>query len=849
LRIVLNLRGQGVVMRVRGSVGCGAAALLCWLVAAPVVAQSGTLAVQPAVQPAAAPESTGGIVGRVSAETTGEGLGGALIEVREASARVTADNAGRFRLDGLRPGRYTLAVSLLGRSQGTSRVDVVSGQVVQVEIALGLAPVMLEALSVKLERTEMVGGRLTRIPGSAHVLGAERVTGQKLAFDDVQTLLRQVPGVNVSDEEGFGRRPNIGMRGTGVGRSAKVTVMEDGVLSAPAPYTAPAAYLFPVTGRMESIEVRKGSSQVRYGPWSTGGAVNLVSSAVPASLQGLVDVTGGAHGTGKVRARVGSTHGRFGWLAETYQLRTDGFKQLDGGGDTGFDVQDYLLKLRLSSAPEARLYQDVELKLARTDEASRETYLGLADADFARTPLRRYAATAVDRLDTDARQYSLRHFIRPFAGLDLTTTLYRNEFARTWYKLDRMDTGSLGAVLSDPSLASSLDVLRGATSADNALLVRANARDYLSQGAQTVLGVQFDLVGVHSLEFGARYHRDSEDRFQHDDAYAMRNGVMVLTRAGAPGTQDNRMGEATALALFAEDRITLGGWTVSPGVRYENIAFTTTAWEKGDASRSQVVGEGENRVRVVVPGIGVTRVIGRRGQLFGGVHRGFGPPGAGADADAKPESSVNYELGGRLEAAGTSVQVAGFHNDYTNMLGRATLASGTDGTNELFNGGAVVSKGLEASADYDAAHGRGWGVRLPLRAAYTYTDATFRSAFQSGFGEWGAVAVGDELPYLPKHQGSASLGVEAPRWRADLTALSTGAMRTRAGSGDLEPAHSTDGFTVLNVSAELGVNSWTRVFAGVQNLTDASYVAARRPFGARPGLPRTVTLGVKATLR
>jgi Fe(3+) dicitrate transport protein len=54
---------------------------------------------------------------------------------------------------------------------------------------------------------------------------------------------------------------------------------------------------------------------------------------------------------------------------------------------------------------------------------------------------------------------------------------------------------------------------------------------------------------------------------------------------------------------------------------------------------------------------------------------------------------------------------------------------------------------------------------------------------------------------------------------------------------------------VLNLTAEYGVNSWTRLFAGVQNVTDETYVVARRPFGARPGLPRTVTAGMKATLR
>jgi Fe(3+) dicitrate transport protein len=798
---------------------------------------------------AAAAPLAGGIMGQVVAERTGEPLAGAVVEVREVMSRVTADMAGRFRLDGLRPGRYTVDVSLLGRAGATQRIDVEAGRFVQLQVELALAPVMLEALQVKLDRTAMVSGQLTRIPGSAHVVTTERMQSQKLAFDDVHALLRQVPGVNVSDEEGHGRRPNIGMRGTGVGRSAKIAVMEDGVLAAPAPYSAPAAYLFPVVGRMESIEVRKGSSQVKYGPWTTGGALNLVSASIPATFSGVMDVAGGEDGNRKLHVRAGATHGQFGWMAETYQLQTDGFKRLDTGGRTGFELQDYVMKLRLASGDQARRYQDVEFKVARTTEASRETYLGLAESDFRSTPLRRYAATELDRLDTEATQFSLRHFVRPFANVDVATVAYHNLFSRGWYKLDRMAGASLSAVLTDPARSEQLAVLRGANSADDALLIRLNARDYVSQGVQSVVGLQFELLGTHMLELGARYHRDSEDRFQHDDAFRMENGRMVLTKAGAPGSQDNRMGEARAVSLFVQDRITAGAWTFTPGVRYEDIALTQTVWARGDAARSTVDRVMESTVTVLVPGIGVTRLVGRSGQLYAGVHRGFGPPGPGADEQTRPESSVNYEFGGRLEASGLSAQLTGFWNDYTNILGKATLASGEAGGGELFNGGSVLVSGVEASAEMDVARGRGWGVRVPLRGAYTYTDGRFRSAFQSSFGEWGNVEDGDELPYLPRHQGSMSIGVDAPRWRTELAAISSAAMRTRAGSGTLETEYSTDAFTVFNVTGEVVVNEWSRVFASVQNLTDEMYVVARRPAGARPGLPRTFTLGVRATLR
>ena len=97
--------------------------------------------------------------------------------------------------------------------------------------------------------------------GSAYYISPEEI--RRLGYTDINRMLKAVPGVNMYEEDGFGLRPNISLRGTKAERSERISIMEDGVLAAPAPYSAPAAYYFPNVARMEAIEVLKGSSQVR----------------------------------------------------------------------------------------------------------------------------------------------------------------------------------------------------------------------------------------------------------------------------------------------------------------------------------------------------------------------------------------------------------------------------------------------------------------------------------------------------------------------------------------------------------------------------------------------------------
>jgi Fe(3+) dicitrate transport protein len=489
------------------------------------------------------------------------------------------------------------------------------------------------------------------------------------------------------------------------------------------------------------------------------------------------------------------------------------------------------------------------VKVGLQGQAADETYLGLTESDFRRTPLLRYAASAEDRLTTSHDQLQARYFVQTGARTDLVVTAYRNRFHRNWYKLQTVLGRGLPGVLADPEAhAEAFGVLRGAASADDALVVRANNRGYDSRGVQAVVGLRTRSDGVRqSLEVGVRHHRDSEDRLQWEDGYRMTPGGMVITSRGSPGSQENRYARAHAWALFVQNEIRAGRWSFVPGVRWETIQFTRSDWDRADADRNGAPLVRENSVSALIPGAGVTWEWTPRLHLFGGIHRGFGPPGPGADRATREEESLNYEAGLRLRQATVGLDLTAFLSDYDNILGRATLATGEDGSGDLFNGGAVETYGVEMAADLELGRILNLPVRVPARGSYTFTRGVFRSSFVSPYGPWGEVRAGDRLPYLPEHTWSGSLGLDEGAWELSLEWNGASAMRTEAGQGAIPEGTGADRHHLFHLNAAYDLGARGTIYGGIQNLTDRTHVVSRRPAGARPGLPRTAFVGYRVT--
>jgi Fe(3+) dicitrate transport protein len=323
----------------------------------------------------------GTVSGTVTHAATGAPIPGANVTLEGTLTGAATDAEGDFRIAGVRPGPYTVVASALGYRTERVRVVVRAGETVSVALPLAERAVDIGEVVVTARESLTGGpGGIRDLPGSAHYVGVEQLRTH--ADTDVMRVLREIPGVNIQEEDGYGLRPNIGLRGVGTERTEKVTVMEDGVLVAPAPYAAPAAYYFPTVGRMHGVEVRKGASQVKYGPYTTAGALNLLSTPIPSEFSGYAEGFVGENEARNVHLHVGNSYRNVGFLLETYQANVAGFKEIFplDDLDTGFDKGDYLAKVRVNTNPTAPVYQALELKLSRTDEVSRETYLGLPAA-------------------------------------------------------------------------------------------------------------------------------------------------------------------------------------------------------------------------------------------------------------------------------------------------------------------------------------------------------------------------------------------------------------------------------------------------------------------------------------
>ena len=710
------------------------------------------------------------------------------------------------------------------------------------------------AEDVSIEVVEIIGSQedAKEIAGSASVITEEEL--EVYEYTDIHKILSNVPGVNFRPEEGYGLRPNISIRGTYADRSGKVTLMEDGVLIAPAPYSASSAYYFPTAGRIAGVEVLKGPAAITQGPYTVGGAINLISTPIADETGGLINQEIGQDGTSRTHLHYSVVGTNSAVLIESHMWETDGFDSIKGSNaDTGFDKDDVVLKLRLNSDPSADgVYHEFNFKYQDSDESSDQTYVGLADADFKRDAHARYGLSAFDNMENSHETTSF-NYIADFGNLELSATMYENDFARNWFKVDKIDNNKVYGhgnginniiAAANAGAATASAILNGTNLQAVQIKLKNNNRAYSSEG--TDLKLQYN-TDNQSLTIGYRDTEDSEDRFQVYATTDWMNGNLGdLTVGSDPGySSNNRLTTAEATAFYINEEVYFGALTV-------NLGFSSEEWTISqeryiDAARSAISTENGYPKKLAdsnnsLMGFGATYDMNDTTQLFFGFHEGFTPTGGGAD----PEEADNTEIGVRYAKDEMYLEAVYFDTDYQNMFGECTASGGANGSCEIgdsFNAGEASISGFELVAKTEMVDES--GTKYPLSMVYTSTDASFNNTFESDF--WGSVTSGMDIPDLPDSQLALQAGF------ATQTGLRGSATYYAYGStcsvASCAAGTSVDSYNVIDASLTKLVNDQLAVYMVVENITDEIDVVARAPKnGARAQKPRSFTVGVRYRL-
>ena len=703
----------------------------------------------------------------------------------------------------------------------------------------------------------VVGGddQVFQLTGSAAYVSAEefRSRGQT----NLARIAAKVPSVFVRDEDGYGNFPNIALRGVDGTRSSKVTLMEDGILTSPSPYSAPAAYYAPKASRMSAIEFLKGSSQVKYGPHTTGGAVNFLSTPIPADGENnfFSRSTFGTDQTFFNQTWYGDTQstdaGTFGYLLELHAMTSEGFRDIDGTSkDSGFDLIEPMLKLFYE--PNTDLKQRFEAKVGYTDFDANESYGGITVTDLRRDPNRRYSSTQFDHHTAEHFRTYLKWIAEPSDALRIESAVYFNSFERSWDKLDGLRGAGLRTNVAEALLhAPSLAVLQGTGSGD--IFTRDAFRDHESYGWQNQANFRFDTGSVsHDLAVGLRLHYDRAGGTNQQIFYTS-NGTGGFGPAAPGAIGSAGLQEVFATALYLEDEIKIGALTLRPGIRYEHLELENTTAAGVNTSGDE---------QLLMGGLGATYDFDAENSLFGGIYRGQSPANpSGYLTGTDSEESLGFEIGYRHRKDALRTELVAFYTDYDNLI--APQFDVVGGLSPSRNAGAAEAWGLESLVEYDLGQAMGASYGLPVYISATYTQAEFKDInglLANTAGLFSGAQSGSQLPYLPDWKLAAGISYITEKWGINLDASFTTSTWGTGYNDDVRIDNLTglpgnpsavdgkiDSLSLIDLTGHYQLNENLKLVGGIQNIFDTRKIVSRAPLGPRANAPRMIFAGVEAT--
>lgn len=631
-------------------------------------------------------------------------------------------------------------------------------------------------------------------PGARDVVRREEF--ERSGATSAREVLDRMPGVNAPMNNGTGSHDmalNFGIRGLNPRLATRSTVLMDGIPVPFAPYGQPQLSFAPISmGNMDAVDVVRGGGAVRYGPQNVGGIVNFVTRAIPeeatfkAGMQNQVSPSSSQDGLkNSANLMVGGTgdNGLGGALLYS------GTRGSDWREHSDTQIDDLILKGKLQLDDANSLHA-----MAQYYEGEAQMPGGLSSADYDADPYqstrlkdkfwgRRTMVNVGYDYKEDDRQFSVNSFF--------TKTL------RSGY-LDQRNFVSL------------------------------SPREYWVRGIETRFSQGLALGDSwHELGIGYRYINEAGHELRFTEPVT---GSLPTTASN--NDRDTR-GSTEAHAVYLDDRIEMGRWTITPGIRYEMI----------DSAQNNLINgqRYQGSYNTALPALNVLYHLTDSWNLYANTEGSFGSvqysqmPNRVNSGEVKPEKARTWELGTRYDNGDLQAEIGAFlinfDNQYeTNQTIDAVIARGE-----------TRHQGVETSLRY-ALDGLSPALAgFDVHASYAFVDASIR---EDGPNK------GNHVPFSSRHKGTAGVGYTQGPWQLNLdTSFQSSQYADNANTS----AESADGSTgripgYMLVSSRAAYDFGPRlsnlnVAVGVKNLFNREYFT--RSFednnrGKYVGEPRTV---------
>lgn len=653
---------------------------------------------------------------------------------------------------------------------------------------------------------------------------------------NVNEALRKIPGINARDEEGFGMRPNIGIRGMNPSRSTKTLLLEDGIPLSYAPYGDNASYYHPPIERFASIEVLKGPGQILFGPQTISGTINYLTPNPPSKPGGYLSFTGGTREFYDGHFNYGGTWGDLGGLLDITHKESEGARD-----NTHSDINDFNVK----GIYDINANNALTIRANYFQEDSQLTYSGITDAEMRNFGIR-YNPFKNDSMQTDRWGTSMTHQYSFNKDAVLTTNVYWSHFHRDWWRQ--------ASTTTDNQCGFNNARLNGqAINPDSCNSIQGRLRDYYSYGVEPRLHVNHKTLGIdNELDMGFRAHFEEQFRTQENN--------QPLTDRSTVAERNER--ETDAYSGFAQNKFILGDWSLTPGVRIEHVDFRR--------ENKLTNAKGASTLTEILPAFGVAYSPTDKFTTFFGFHGGFAPPRAedaisntGTIVDVGPEKSWNYEVGLRTKPyMGAKLDATLFRADFSQQNAVGSIAGGAT----PLAAGQALYEGAELMARQDFGPLVDSDHNVYLQAAYTWVGtAEMTSAFRclaTGNDCNNATAnalanggfIGNRMPYSPEHNLTATIGyAHASGFDLHMETVYVGEQFSDfANTGLVTPngngqTGKIDDYVVLNVATTYHAKPInTDFFVSLKNLLDETYIVDRTR-GILPGSPRLIQAGFKVS--